>query len=66
MARLPLLAGGDRGEMGLGALVSELARAIGFSRLRVTCRRDLKIFKRGILGPEFQKGTDSPEKTRAG
>lgn len=66
MARVPLLAGVDRGQMGLGVRVSELARAIGFSRLRVTCRRDLKIFKRGILDPEFQKGTASPEKTEAG
>ena len=52
--------------IGLGARVSVLGRAIGFSRLRVTCRRDLIILQKGILGPEFQKGTDSPEKTRSG
>ena len=43
--------------MGLGALVSELARAIGFSRLRVTCRRDLKILKKWkFLARNFKKG----------
>ena len=38
----------------------------GFSRLRVTCRRDLKIFQKSIPGPEVQEGTDSPEKTGSG
>lgn len=41
-------------------------RPDGFSRLRVTCRRDLKIFQKGIPGPEVQEGTDSPEKTGSG
>ena len=52
--------------MGLSALVSEMARAIGFSRLPDKCRRDLRILERRILGPEFQKRTDSQEKARSG
>ena len=51
--------------MGLGTLVSDLGRAIGFSRSRVTCRRNLKNFQTGSSWPEVSKRDDYPEKSRS-
>ena len=33
-----------------------VGRVIGFSRIRVRCRRDLKYCKREVPGPKFQEG----------